>query len=523
MASDKGNSDVSAKDRYAALKVNRSDAEARAKKCAAVTVPSLWVDPAAKKQSYTAPVQGTGARCLNALANALLIAILPPNITPFKLSPDLAEADTLMAEANIEKGELEAALSEVERAVMSEMEAGMHMPEVLGEALKHLVYAGNGLLYVPDTGPAKFYPLTRYVVDRDGLGTELEIVTEDAIAVAMLPEAARNEVLKTVPESDRRKKMSEDVSLYTHVSRDETGEKWLVFQEVEGFRIPESEGEYPVDACPWIVAAVPRPGGEDYGRGLIEDYRGEFETLEALRKALKKGAAAAAKILWLLKPTSALKPEQFTRAESGAVIRGDKNDISALTLDKLWDLRFVREEADTLARQLELVFGVGTAIQRSGERVTKEEIQYLARVLEDNRAGIYSTLGGSVMVPLVKRTLARMQDAGAIPELPQGLIKPRITVGTSALGRGHDFDKLVRYGETAKAVLGEQEFARRVDAGEWLSRLGAASDISTKGLVLDPDTVAANDQNSAMTEAAVRAAPNMVNAAAAPQLPQGIA
>ncbi len=269
------------------------------------------------------------------------------------------------------------------------------------------------------------------------------------------------------------------------------------------------------------MVAIPRPANEDYGRGLIEDYRGEFETLEALRKALRKGAAAAAKILWLLKPTSTMKPEQLSKAQSGDFIRGDKNDISALTLEKMWDLNFVRTEADTLAKGLELVFGVGTAIQRSGERVTKEEIQYLARVLEDNRAGVYSVLGEEVMVPMLMRILDRMQTSGAIPKLPKGLIKPRITVGMAALGRGHDFDKLIRYGTAAKDVLGEAEFKRRIDAGEWLSRLGAASDISTKGLVLDPDTVQANDQNEAMTEAAVRAAPNLVNAVT-PTTPQGL-
>ena len=38
------------------------------------------------------------------------------------------------------------------------------------------------LLYVPDEGNAKMYPLTRYVVDRDGMGSVLEIVTLDSIA-----------------------------------------------------------------------------------------------------------------------------------------------------------------------------------------------------------------------------------------------------------------------------------------------------------------------------------------------------
>ncbi len=494
------------------------DAETRAKRCSKITIPSLWVEPGSKTNNYTTPVQGTGARCVNAQSSQLLLAVLPPNITPFKLAPDLAEAQNMMDEAGIQKGELETALAEVERAVMTEIETVAALRAILSEAFKHAVYCGNFVTYIPDEGPSKMYPLTSYVVDRDGLGTVLEIVTLDMIAPKVLPEAVRNQVMQSVSESERAKKLSQDVELYTHISRDEANENWVVFQEVEGVIVPDSQGTYAIDECPWIVTALPRSSNEDYGRGLIEDYRGEFETLEALRKALRKGAAACAKILWMLKPNSTLKPDQFTKAESGAVIRGDKNDISALTLDKFQDLRFVKEEANDTARALELVFGVGTAIQRNGDRVTKEEIQYLARVLEDNRAGIYSVVGPELMAPIIRRVLARMQNAGRLPELPKGLIKPQITVGTAALGRGHDADKLVRYGQTAKEVLGEAEFKRRIDAGEWLARLGAASDISTKGLVLDPDTVQQNDQNSAMQEAAIRAAPNVANAVAS-QIP----
>lgn len=509
---------VSAKERYTTLKPKRQDAESRAKRCAAVTIPALFTDPQQKKSSFVTPVQGTGARCVNAQASQLLLAMLPVAITPFKMAPDLAVAQNLMDEAGIQKGELETALSEVERSVMDEIETEAAVRSTLSEGLKHGVYCGNCTLYIPDAGPSKLYPLTSYVVDRDGLGTILEMVTLDMIAPQVLPEAVRNQIMQGVSETERIKKLSEDVELYTRVYRDETNANWLVYQEVEGVMVPDSEGQYPIDACPWITMAFPRSPGDDYGRGLIEDFRGEFETLEALRKSIRKAAAAAAKILWMLKPNSTLKVDQFTKAESGAVIRGTRSDIEALTLDKYQDLAFVRQEAADTAKALELVFGVGTAIQRSGDRVTKEEIQYLARVLEDNRAGIYSVLGPEILAPIVRRILARKQNDGSVPQMPKGLIKPRITVGTAALGRGHDFEKLVRFGDTAKGVLGEQEFKRRIDAGEWLSRLGAAADISTKGLVLDPETVEANDQSAAMQEAAVRAAPNMANAMA-PQLP----
>lgn len=511
---EKDKNTVSAKQRYADLKSDRNDAESRGKRCARVTIPALWVDPG-QKVSSQAPVQGTGARCVNAQANQLLLAVLPANISPFTLRPSPADAEGVMEQANIEKGELESALADLERAALDEIEGPAALRPALAEGFKYAVNDGNFLVYIPDEGPSKLYPLTHYVVNRDGLGQILEIITLDFIAIETLPPEIQNAIMADVPEQERAKKKREDAELYTYIQRDESGENWIVHQEVEEHEVTETKGSYPLDAPPWIPVALPRPPGEDYGRGLIEDFRGEFETLEALRKSLRKGAAAAAKILWLLKPASPMKEAQLTRAESGAVIRGDKKDIEALTLDKFSDLQFVRSEAQDLARNLELVFGVGTAIQRSGERVTKEEIQYLARVLEDARAGIYSVLGQQLVLPMIRRVLDRMQNAGAIPELPEGVIKPSVVVGTAALGRGHDFEKLVRFGSVAKEVLGEAEFKRRVDAGEWLSRLGAASDISTKGLVLAADDVQANDQNAAMQEAAVRAAPNIVSAAAA--------
>jgi hypothetical protein len=519
---DKAQYVVTAKDRYAELVTGRNEAESRAKKCTKVTIPSLYVDPRQKTQSYTTPVQGTGARCVNALANALLLACLPPNLSPMTLRPNLADSEGIMEEAGIQKGELETALAEIERAAMDEIESGLQLRATLAEGFKHTVAVGSWLVYLPDDGPSKFYPLTTFVNELDGLGNILEIITLDKIATQLLPSDVRDTILNKVAETERAKKRNEDVDLYTHIRRDEANENWEVYQEVEGLIVGGSEGTYPIDACPWIVCSLPRPTTEDYARPLIEDYRGEFETLEALRKAIRKGAAAAAKILWFLKPTSAMKPRQITEAESGAVIRGDSRDLEAMSLDKVHDLNFVRAEADAIARNLELAFGVGTAVQRNGERVTREEIQYLARTLEDSRAGVYSSSGDGLMLPIFRRVLHRMQSSGAIPELPEGLVKPRITVGMAALGRGHDFEKLVRFADTAKQMLGEQEFKRRVDTGELLARLGAAADITTKGLVLEPDTVEQNDQNSTMQQAAVRAAPQMAQAAMAQSQPEGM-
>jgi hypothetical protein len=101
--------------------------------------------------------------------------------------------------------------------------------------------------------------------------------------------------------------------------------------------------------------------------------------------------------------------------------------------------------------------------------------------------------------------------------LPKGLIKPRIVVGVAALGRGQDMRKLMEWCDAAKAALGEQEFATRVNSGELLYRLGAASDLVMKGLIRSDEELQQEQQNQTMQQAAIRAAPNIASAAMAPQ------
>lgn len=508
-------STTTAADRYATLKVNRKNAETRAKRCAKVTLPRLWVDENSKNRQAASAYTDTGPRCVNSLAAKVLLAWLPPNAGVFKLSPDPAEAQAIAEQAGVETSDLELALAEVERAVVNDIETS-GLRTTLSEAAKHAIVVGNFLIYDPDEGPAKLYPLSNYVVDRDGLGNVLEIITLDKIAPAMLPDSIRATVLQQLQQERSQASLNDDVNLYTWIKRNEDGTKWVAVQEVEGVQIPQTQAEYDIDACPWIPVAVPRSSVEDYGEGLVYDYVGAFESLEALRKAIRKGAAALAKIVLILSPTSTIKEKHITDAESGAVIRGNRNDISTLQLDKSFDLNFARQEAESLKTSLELIFGVRSAVQRPGERVTAYEIRVLSQELEDSLGGFYSLTAEDLLLPLIRRRLAKLTKQGRLPELPKSLIKPRITVGMAALGRGHDMTKLMEFGQAAMQTLGEQELRRRLDSGEFLARLGAAADISLKGLIRTDEQLQQDDQAGAMQEAMVRAAPQLAAAAVQP-------
>jgi hypothetical protein len=505
---------VSAAARYNKLKADRNDAESRAKNCATLTLPTLYKEVSKGKTSATrtTPYQGTGAKCVNSLSARLMLAMLPVNTNFFKLSPDGMDANQLAEQAGIQQGELEMGLAEIERTVINDIETS-GFRGTLGLAMKHLVGVGNGLLYVPDEGSAKFYPLTRYVVHRDGMGNLLELVTLDSVAPSTLEDSMQSTL--GLNKQDAGDQSEKDVELYTRVYRE--GELWQVYQEVNEVIVPGSQGSYPIDACPWIPVALPREDGTDYGAGLIYDYYGDFDALEKLTKATLKGAAAAAKTLWALNPNSEIRPKEITQAESGTVLRFKAEDLKAVSQDKYADYRFVTEYIETLTKRLETAFGVRTAVQRSGERVTAEEIRYLAQALDEVLGNVYAILGEDLLLPLVRRVLDRLQRTHRLPELPKGLIKPRIVVGVAALGRGQDMTKLVEWAQAAMAALGQQEFSRRINSGELMYRFGAASDLVMKGLIKTDEELAQEQQDQTMQQAAIRAAPNLANAAMANQ------
>jgi len=501
--------------RYAELRGHRKRAESRARRCAKQTLPRLWIEENAGSRVPGSAYIDTGPKCVNALASKIVLTWLPPNAGVFKLSPDQAVAEAVAEQAGVERSDLEAALVEVEREVINDLETSGIRP-VLSEAAKHAIVSGNFLLYDPDEGRPKLYPLVNYVVDRDGLGNLLEIITLDRIAPALLPEGIRPQVERALDGQRDLSAKNDDVKLYTWVKRSEDGKAWEVVQEVEGITVPDTFARYPLDACPWITFASPPSLVDDYGEGLVYDYIGAFESLEALRKALRKGAAALAKIVLFLKPTSIIRERQLTEAESGAVLRGDASDVSVLQLQKAYDLNFVRQEADALSHSLELIFGVRSAIQRRGERVTAYEIRVLTQELDDALSGFMALSGEQLLLPLIRRRLDKLQRAGRLPALPPELIQPRITVGIAALGRGHDLNRLIEFGEAARALIGEGEVQMRLDSGEALSRLAAAADIPAKGLIKTDEELEALQQDSAMQDALVRAAPTLANAAMAP-------
>lgn len=491
--------------RYKQLETARTQYLERARDAALLTIPTL-MPPAGHGSStkYTTPFQAMGARGVNNLAAKLLLALLPPNQPFFRLLVDDYMLERMTGRPGM-RGEVEKALNKIERSVQTEVEA--NAVRVTGfEAFKQLVACGNVLLHLPPGGGMRAFRLDRYVVLRDPMGNVLEHITEEEVSPMVLPELAQAHVRATV-KGDDKDNPEKTVKLYTWVRR--SAKQWTVHQEVEGFPIPGTRGSYPLEKSPWMALRWTKIDGEDYGRGHVEEYLGDLRSLEALSKAIVEGSAAAAKILFLVKPNGQTRADACTKARNGAFITGNAEDVTTLQLEKQADLRVAQETIDRIEQRLSQAFLLASSVTRNAERVTAEEIRIMAGELEDALGGVYSVMSSEFQLPLVNRLMHQMERQRRLPTLPKGMIKPAITTGLEALGRGNDRSRMQQL-LTDIAPLGPEVIAQRLNVGEYIKRMGVANGIDMDGLILGDDDIAAQSQQAQLMELIKQLGPNAI-------------
>ena len=485
--------------RYNALSSERDPFLNRARDSAKLTIPSLMPpDSHSGHDKLPTPYQGLGARGVNNLSSKLVLALMPPNAPFFKLSVDDYALEELTQDKNA-RAEVEKALSTIERAVKDEIEA-QAMRVTVAEIIKQLLVAGNCLAYLEPNGRLKMFRLDSYVVRRDSVGNVLEIVTEEKIAIDALPAKTRDAVKeKHLSESNPDENvMDKEVSLYTHVIREDS--KWKVYQEVKGEKVEGTEGSYPLDNSPWMALRLTSIDGESYGRGYVEEYYGDLRSLEALTQAIVEGSSAAAKVLFLVNPNGVTKAKNLAQAKNGAIISGNAEDVSVLQTQKHADFRIAYQTIEEITSRLSFAFLLNTAVQRGGERVTAEEIRYMASELEDALGGVYSILSQEFQYPLVNRLLHNLQKRKKIPPLPKEEIKPTLTTGVEALGRGHDLQRLDTFLTGVLQTLGPEVISQYLNVDDYLTRRGNALGIDMDGLVKSEEQVQ-QEREAAMRQA----------------------
>jgi len=496
----------SAQSLYGKLESDRDAFLKRARECSSLTLPTL-IPPHGHSHVtvYPTPFQGLGARGVNHLAASLLMSLLPPNQPFFRLVLD-EEAVRALGKSGSYKTDIDKTLSSIERSVMQEVES-MAIRPALFEALKHLIVAGNVLIYMGDDGLRVFH-LDQYVVRRDSMGNVHKIIVKETISPMMLPEDAKQMLYGENADYSEES----ECDLYTYICHEEDG-SWEVYQEVKGKVIPSTMGTYNGSSLPWFALRMNRVDGESYGRSYVEEYLGDLKSLESLTQAIVEGSAAAAKVLFLVNPNGMTEADVLSKSPNGAIREGMSTDVTVLQINKQADFSVALQTIATIRERLNYAFLLAESTIRNAERVTAEEVRLTTAAVERQLGGIYSVLSQEFQLPLVTRLMDLMIRKKKLPKVPKEFVKPLIITGVDALGRGQDLQKLDAFLVGVQQTLGPQVLMQFLNVTEYLNRRAAALGIDPAGLLKDPEAMAMETQQEQRSDMMNKLGPNLVTQA----------
>ena len=465
-----------ARARYSKLTSHRSAFLDVAMDCAKLTIPTLLIteETATPYSRFSTPWQSVGAKGVVTLASKLMLGLLPPSTTFFKLQLDDSK---LGVDIPVEqKSEIDLSFAKVERMIMDSIAASTDRVQIFS-AIKHLVVTGNALLYMGKEG-MKMYPLNRYVVERDGNGNVTEIVTREKVSRRIL-----GEEFKVPPSTDVVDSSTgghdKDVDVYTCVKRNKKG--WYWYQEADDKVIPDSDGKAPKEKTPWLPLRFVTIDGEDYGRSRVEEFLGDLKSLEALMQALVEGSAAAAKVVFTVSPSSTTKPASLANASNGAIIQGRPDDIGVVQVAKQADFRTAFDMTQVLEKRISEAFLILNP--RQSERTTAEEVRMTQMELEQQLGGLFSLLTSEFLIPYLERKMHVLQTSKKIPKIPRTLVHPVIVAGINALGRGQDRQALIEFITTIAQTMGPEALMTYMNADEAIKRLAASQGIDYLNLI----------------------------------------
>ena len=481
-----------ARTRYEYLRSFREDFLHQAWEGSRLTLPYLIKqdEDSSTHKNLRTPWQSVGAKGVVTLAAKLMLALIPPQGSFFKLQLD----ELAMAKEEMDPqiaSEIDLSFAKIERTMMESI-AASYDRVVIHQAMKHLVVSGNALIFM-DKDMLKLFPLNRYVVDRDGKGNIIEIVTKESVNKELVLDKIK-EPVPNHPAEDSP--IRDQIDVYTHVKRD--GNKFRWYQEALGKEIPGTMSTATLDNNPWIPLRFNTVDDEAYGRGRVEEFYGDLKSLEALSQAIIEGSAAAAKVVFTVSPSSTTKPATLAQAGNGAIVQGRPDDIGVVQVGKTADFRTAYELAAQLERRLSEAFLILQV--RQSERTTAEEVRMTQMELDAQLGGLYSLLTVDFLVPYLNRKLKQAQKSGDIPKLPKELVKPTIVAGVTAIGRGTDREALTMFMQTVAQTLGPEAMTTYINPDEVVKRLAASSGIDTLNLVKTQDQQQAEQQQAQQAE-----------------------
>ena len=469
------------------------------------TLPQLMVtlQPNGTTNTICRDYQEVGALLTNNLA-AKLAGILFPSSRPFFR---ITASDKLKKEAaskGITDSALASGLARLEIESCARLFINASYNQVV-TALKHLIVTGNVLLYRDaEERKTMAYGLESFSIRRDGLGRMLDCVLREYTAFDALPEKVQialraKHTTKYSPAMVESKECN--VELYTRIELLFTPTGSPVYQTTqEADDVPVGEPfRYPEHLCPWQAPMWSHISGENYGRGLVEDYAGGFAKLSDTSHALALYGIEALRVINLVAPGSGVDIDEIQNAETGEYVSGTKDAISVLETGSINKVQQALSIVTDLFGNLSKAF-MYKGSTRNAERVTATELKLDAQEAEATLGGTYSSLAESMQIPFAHILLTEV-NPGTLEGLVTGDMKLNIMAGIPALGRATDVQNLLEAAQEIAAILPVfMQLDKRIDPNKVIDLILAGKSVDTSMLQKTPEQLAEEQKAQAQAQ-----------------------
>lgn len=471
---------------------------------AELTIPSVF-PPDGYKVGDDLPGnnQSISALAVNTLASNLMFMAFPPGqpimrLKPveYKLQKDINEDPKLYATMLLSLSRLELEHREILQTTP--------LATAYTGYVKVLLIAGNALWRHMALHEPSYHLPTQYTVKRNGTGHPLRTILKETLKLDALDPDWKAQIMPLLtadtknfgPDGKMKKEFEIEVDIYSvcklHIDPD--GERsWLFWQEYKGTHLTGTENESDYDNPPlwpgWLIPVF----GQNWGRSYCEEYRGDLYTLEAHASAINDGASLAALSLIFVKPGST-SVRSVREARNLSTISGNVEDVGVFRSDKTADFNFVMSNYEAVAKRVSAAFLMQQSVQRSGERVTAEEIRRLGQELDKAMGGTYTYMAQGNQKVVIQRAVHLVEDDNpGLPPIPREVVKVEVITGIDAMGQSTEYDNLMEYAQAGLAVF-PSKFEQAHDASNFFMRAAAAKGVKPDGLVLTPEQMDANAQ-----------------------------
>ena len=441
-----------------------------------------------------------GARCVNHLSNHIVQILFPAN-RPFYRSHVGDKTKAMGEQMGLRESDLQSILARIEHESQLSTNIASHRNGAV-DAMKHLIITGNACMYYYEdpktkTRKAAMYDLRNYSVQRAWDGSIYRLCTRDTKKLKAF-NAKTREIIKA-----NKKGVNDETlcTLYTLIEWDADTQRYIVRQAADDVNLQTDEKiTYPKQLLPWVALTWNRKHGENYGRGLVEDYEYSFNAHSALTTALDQMVAIMSDIKRFVNPTSVVDIDELNNSAPGTYHAAAMNDIWTPDMGKAYDIQAVHSRIQAIEQELGSAFMLSTATTRQAERVTAEEIKMQIRELEMSHGGIYSKFADEWQFPLATLILF---DAGLGPDLD---ITPFVITGMDALSRSAESEAVYLVFNDLAVTQNLGTWGRWLDEEKYLQMSCANRGIDPDKLFKEAQVVAEEDQARMQAQAEMQQA-----------------